>query len=171
MSLKYTIGLFDKKQHDVENFHCGVKELDVYLKERAGQEVKKKVAAVYVIQEHDSRNLIGYYTLSAYSIELTNLSEDIAKKFPKYPLLPATLLGRLAVDKESQGRGIGEMILLDALARSYGLSKQIGSMAVVVDAKNETIQRFYERYGFTRFLAHPRKLYLLMGTIKVLLIA
>lgn len=165
MDKKYHIELFDKNLHESFGFTCGIKELDIYLKEHAGQETRKKVTAVYVIHENGSKKIIGYYTLSSYSIELTDLPADVSKKLPKYPLLPVTLIGRLAVDKHEQGKRIGEYLLLDALVRSYRLSKEIGS-AVVVEAKNEMAKHFYEKYGFRTTLKHPFKLYILMRTIK-----
>ncbi len=169
MDKNYTICLLDKKKHDVDDFACGTDALDVYLKEKASQEVKKKVAAVYIITEKAVKRSIGYYTLSSCSIALTNLPETVTRKLPKYNALPAVLIGRLAVDKKFQGKRIGEYLLLDALSRSYLLSRQIGSFAVIVDAKNEKSKSFYERYGFLQSVKHPLKLYLPMGTIKNLI--
>lgn len=166
MSVKYIIELLNKKQHDIADFSCGVKELDIYLKVRAGQESKKKITAVYAIHERGAEKVIGYYTLSSYSIELTSLPIEVTKKLPKYPLLPASLIGRLAVDKKFQGKKIGEFLLVDALLRSYRLSKEIGSMAVIVDAKNEKASSFYKKYGFKQFYQHPLKFFLSMDTIK-----
>lgn len=170
MSKKYQIELFDNKRHDVREFTCGIEKLDKYLKEQAGQEIRRKVAAVYIIREKTSRKVIGYYTLSSYSLELTNLPENITKKLPKYKALPATLIGRLAVDTGYQGKRIGEHILLDALNRSYILSKHIGSFAVIVDAKDQKSRSFYEKYGFIRTLKQEFKLYLPTGTIKKLIV-
>jgi len=157
------------KEHDILGFNCGVKELDIYLKERASQEVKKKITAVYVLHRKDSKKIIGYYTLSSFSIELINLPDEIKKKLPKYPLLPASLIGRLAVDRKFQGKKIGTHLLIDALIRSYRLSKEIGSFAVIVDAKNEITKKFYKKYGFKQFRKKSLKLYLSMNTIEKLI--
>src|SRR3990167_5161079 len=124
MERGYVIELFDKKQHDIKNFRCGIEVLDKYLKERAGQEIKKKITAVYVLRVKNSGRVIGFYTLSSFSIELTNLPQEITKKLPKYKTLPVILLGRLAVDKKSRGTRIGEKLLLDAVTRSYKLIKK-----------------------------------------------
>ena len=169
MDAQYIVELLDKVKHDIKFFNCGIKELDLYIKERGSQEIKKKVSAVYVIHEKGKKDIFGYYTLSSYSINLSDLPEDVIKKFPKYPLLPATLIGRLAVDKKLQGKKIGQHLLLDALFRSYRLSKQIGSIAVVVDAKNKKAKGFYEKFGFKSFHKHSLKLYLPMKTIKNLI--
>ena len=166
MDVKFTIDLFDKKHHKIDDFTCGVQELDRYIKERAGQEIKKKVSAVYVICEKDSKQIIGYYTLSASSVELNDLQEDVIRKLPKYKALPVILLGRLAVDKRFQGKRMGEYLLIDALNRSYILSRQIGSFAVIVDAKSEKSRDFYIKYGFISLQDQPLKLYISMSTIK-----
>lgn len=169
MAQKYHIELFDNKRHDIKEFNCGIEGLDKYLKEQAGQETRKKITAVYIIREKSSDKVIGYYTLNSYSIELTNLPENITKKLPKYKVLPTILIGRLAADSKYQGKRIGEYILLDALNRSYNLSKQVGSFAVIVESKDQKSRRFYEKYGFIKSINQELKLYLPMGTIKKLI--
>lgn len=169
MASLYTIELFDKKQHDATLFDCGISELNVYLKEKAGQESRKKVTAVYIMHEKGEKRIIGYYTLSSYAIELSDLPDDISKKLPKYPLLPAILLGRLAIDNHFQGKKIGGHLLIDALLRSERLSREIGAIAVIVDAKDTRARSFYEKYNFKQFPEHPSKLYLPINTIRDLL--
>lgn len=116
--------------------------LDVYFKRQAGQEARKRIAATFVLLNKNSNMVAGYYTLSSIGINIGELPPEITKKLPKYPILPATLLGRLAVDKKYQGKKLGETLLMDALYRS--LKNEIASMAVVVDAKNEQACSFYE---------------------------
>ena len=169
MDPNYIAERFDSKQHQMKDFRCGVYELERYIKERAGQESRKGITAVYIIREKTSTRIIGYYTLSSCSLQLTNLTEDIKKKIPRYEALPAALIGRFAVDITFQGKRIGEQLLIDALARAYFLSKEIAIFAVMVEAKNESSRNFYERYGFIRSLESPLKLYILMGTIKKLI--
>jgi|SRR5579859_2244841 len=169
MDTNYIVELYDNRQHHIKDFQCGIYELDRYIKERAGQESRKGITAVYIMREKISMRVIGYYTLSSCSIQLNSLTEDIKKKLPRYEALPAALIGRLAVDMNFHGRRIGEQMLVDALNRSYILSKQIAIFAVVVDAKDEKSRNFYERYGFLRTLEQPLKLYIPMGTIKKLI--
>ncbi|MDE2589790.1 MAG: GNAT family N-acetyltransferase [Patescibacteria group bacterium] len=169
MSSSFIIELFDKKTHEIKDFTCGVKELDRYLKEKAGQDIKKSVSAVYILRENGSNKVLGYFTLSSYSIVLTDLPSSITKRLPKYPSIPTTLLGRLAVDSSFQGKGLGEYLLMDALKRSYDLSRKIGSFAVIVDAKNKENRSFYERFGFNPFKNKSVTLYLPMNTIKELI--
>ena len=84
--------------HDRVAFCCGIEVLDCYLKTQASQDVRKHVAAAFVLVDREERQkVLGFYTLSATSIRLTDLPPQIVKKLPKYPNLPATLLGRLAV--------------------------------------------------------------------------
>lgn len=169
MSIEYKIELLDKGKHDISSFDCGVKELNFYLQQRAGQETRKKISAVYVINQLHSGRVIGYYTLSSYAIELSGFPDEIVKKLPKYPLLPATLIGRLAVDRNFQGQKIGKHLLMDALVRSERLSREIGSMAVIVDSKDTKSRSFYEKYGFKQFGKNRLKLFLPIFTIKDLI--
>ena len=169
MDPNYFTELFDNKQHQTKDFKCGVDELDRYIKERAGQESRKNVTTVYIMHEKISKRIIGYYTLCSCSIELKDISDRIKKKLPRYEALPAALIGRFAVDINFQGRRMEERMLIDALARSYFLSKQIAIFAVVVEVKDESIRSSYEKYGFIRLLEQPLKLYIPMGTIKNLM--
>src|ERR1039458_9807038 len=118
--------------HDRVAFSCGVPELDTYLQRQASQDMKRKLAAVFVLTV-DSASVAGFYTLSAHSILAADLPEDQAKKLPHFPL-PVTLLGRMAVAQSLRGQGLGEFLLLHALDRALRGSRQIASYAVVVDA-------------------------------------
>lgn len=151
------------KAHQKDTFSCGETSLDVYLKNYASQDLKRRVSGVFVLT-NDNHDIQGYYTLSSSSIIAEELPEKFIKKFPTYTHLPVTLIGRLAVDKKYQGKGLGETLLLDALLRSYNVSKEIGSIAVIVDALHEQAARFYQSYGFIS-LPSQRKLFIPMKTI------
>lgn len=110
--------------------------------------------------------VIGYYTLSAYTINSGDLPDTVGKKLPRYPNLPATLIGRLAVDEQYQGKGFGEELLVDALKRSLENTSEIGSVAVIVEAENERAVKFYQAYGFIQFPGTLNKLFLPMQTIR-----
>jgi ribosomal protein S18 acetylase RimI-like enzyme len=153
------------KQHDRSEFSCGVEALDRYLREQAGQDARKRVAAPFVLCEGTSYRVVGYYTLSALSLDIGEWPEDVAKKLPKYPLVPATLLGRLAVDAQIRGSGAGEHLLVDALRRALEATGQVASVAVAVDAKNAAAEAFYRRYGFVNFADQPHRLFLPMTVI------
>ena len=115
--------------------------------------------------DNASPDILGYYTLSAENIDLGGLAPEIAKKLPRYPRLPATLIGRLAVAQNCHGQGIGEFLLLDALRRSLENTGTIGSIAVVVDTMEERARQFYLHYDFIPFPDSPNRLFLPMKTI------
>ncbi len=123
-------------QHDRTAFSCGIEPLDNYFRRQARQDTDKKVAAAFVLVDLQTSDVAGFYTLSATTVPLPELPETIAKRLPRYPLIPAFLIGRMAVDKKHQGKKLGEFLLLDALKRCYDQTMQIGAAAVVVDAKN-----------------------------------
>ena len=156
------------KQHDRSGFTCGSEALDQYLRVQAGQDARKRVAATFVLCEGESNRVVGYYTLSAVSVDIGAWPENVAKKLPRYPVVPATLLGRLAIDRQLQGRGAGEHLLMDALHRSGQASREVASVALVVDAKNDQAAGFYQRYDFIPLLDPPSRLFLPMSTIEKL---
>jgi GNAT superfamily N-acetyltransferase len=157
------------RQHDRKAFHCGVDALDRYLKQQAMQDADKRVAAPFVAVSPPNKRILGYYTLSASVVPLADLPDELARKLPRYPQLPVTLLGRLAVDQSTKGQGLGEHLLLDALHRSLTHADQIAAMAVVVDAKDEGAAAFYQHYGFRTLQAQPCRLFVPMRWVAQLL--
>jgi GNAT superfamily N-acetyltransferase len=154
------------RQHDRKGFSCGVEPLDRYLKQQAGQDAKKRVAAPFVLCEGKTNTVLGYYTLSAVGVDVGAWPVEVARKLPRYPIIPATLLGRLAVDKSLRGKGMGEYLLMNALHRALVTSREVASVAVIVDAKDDAGVTFYQKYEFIPFADQPRKLFLPMGTIE-----
>ncbi len=142
--------------HDRSLFRSGVEALDRYFRTQAGQEARKNIAAPLVLVLPDGA-ISGYYTLSSTAVKLNDLPPDVTRRLPRYPLIPATLLGRLAVDIRYRGKGYGRFLLADALHRV--VRSEIASFAVVVDAKDEAVRRFYERESFLPLLDQPMKLY------------
>lgn len=153
-------------QHDRKQFACGEPSLDDYIQRQAGQDVKRDLAACFVLSERDSAANIGYYTLSASSVEFSDLPTTLAKKSGRYAHIPAVLLGRLAVDRQYQGQGMSGLLLVDALRRIAKV--EIGVKLVIVDALNDSAASYYEHYGFTRFEDLPMRLYLPTATIREL---
>ena len=125
------------------------------------------MAQVFVAIGEVPEKITGYYSLSAASFEKEELPPALAKRLPHYPV-PAAVLGRLAIDREQQGRGLGETLLLDAIRRVVRASTTIAMYAIIVDAKNERAQAFYERYGFCAFASEPRRLFLPLETFEKL---
>ena len=150
-------------RHDRESFTSGVEPLDRYLRHQAGQDARRRVASCFVLVGDDDRVPIGYYTLAATSIALVELPEALAKRLPRYPVVPATLMRRLAVDARHQGRGHGEFMLLDAFSRA--LRNEIASYAFVVDAKDDKAARFYQRYRFRYLVEGGQRLFVPMVEI------
>ncbi len=121
------------------------------------------MAAPFVLVLPDGM-IAGYYTLSATSVQIAKLPAQTVRKLPRYPLVPATLVGRLAVDRHHQGKGYGRFLLADALYRAA--RSEIASFAVIVDAKDENARRFYERESFLPFPDQPMKLFRPMADIR-----
>lgn len=164
----FKIELLDRKKHKRNNFSCGIESLDRYLQKQASQDLQKKIATVFVLVEFPRTEVIAYYSLSAYTVEITELDNSLAKALPRYPLLPATLLGRLAVDRNYRGQHLGELMLIDALRKALDATKSIASLAVIAEAIDQTAANFYRKYGFQKFKHNPRKLYLPMKSINEL---
>ena len=149
--------------HKKEKFSCGKPLLDVYLHRQAKQDVRRRLSACFVLPE--GNEIKGYYTLSTTGVARRLLPEEIIKKLPpSYNDLPATLLGRLAISKDYQRQGLGEILLMDALKRSYLVSKHVASMAVIVDPLDDEAIRFYAKYDFV-LLPDSGKMFLPMATI------
>lgn len=148
--------------HDRAGFSCGVPELDSYIEQQAGQDLRRRLAAVFILTE-DGKRIGGFYTLSAHSILASELPAESQKNLPRFPI-PVTLLGRMAVDRSLRGRGLGEFLLLHALERSLLASKEIASWAVVLDAKSGA-REFYRKFGFFAFPSRPERLFLPMKSI------
>lgn len=148
--------------HERHAFKSGVEPLDRYFRTQAGQDARKNLAAPFVLVLADGA-IGGYYTLSATAVKLTELPAALARRLPRYPLVPATLLGRLAVDLRYRGRGYGRYLLADALHRI--VRSDIASFAIIVDAIDDTARGFYEREGFLPFPDQPMKLFRPMADI------
>lgn len=112
--------------------------------------------------ETGTSQVAAYYTLSAASIPLVDLPPDEAKRLPRYPTLPAVRIGRLAVDQRFQRRGLGELMLMNAVHRT--IQDAAALFALAVDAKNEQAAAFYQRYGFRPIVSKPRTLFLPLVT-------
>lgn len=163
------IELLDKK-HNRKEFDCGKELLNGYLKNQASQDAKRKLASCFVLSNNDTKKIVGYYTLSNNSIPLSHFSERIQRKLPKsYLTIPTTLLGRLAIDKRHQGKGIGEILLFDALKRSYEISSDIGSFGVAVDPIDDDARKFYAKYDFIE-LPDSKKMFIATNTLHKLFV-
>ena len=149
-------------RHDRAVFSCGLPELDRYLERRAGQDVRRRIARVFVCTAEDVCAVLGFYTLSALSINLASLPDALSRRLPRHPV-PCALIGRLAVDRSAHGHGIGRMLLADAVKRTVAAGEAVAMHALIVDAANEDAKRFYERFGFVPLTDNPMRLFLPLG--------
>lgn len=154
--------------HDRASFACGEPAIDGWFRERAGQMSRKGLAAVHVMVEHTTGTVVGFYTLSNYTVVAIALPDRIGKGMPRGIPLPAHPIGQLGVDRQYQGRGFGETLLFDALKRADRLTGDSASLGVVVHALNERAAAWYRRIGFEPFPAHPLHLVMRMKDIRAL---
>jgi len=150
--------------HDRATFDSGSAPLNRYLREQAGQDVRRRMAACFVALA-DGQRIAGYYTLASASLLLADLPASIGKKLPRYPTVPAVRMGRLAVDRAFKGQGLGGALLADALDRAS--RSEIAAHALVVDAKDESAAAFYRHHGFIALPDSPRTLFLPLATIRL----
>ncbi len=154
---------FDAKIHDRNGFICNEPSLTRFIQEQARKEQESRTCSIFVLT--DGTTIVGYYTLSNTTVQLEGLPTNHSKRLPKYPNVPATLLGRLAVNQAFMAQGYGRDLLLDALKRAYSVSLEVASWAIVVDALHEKAAGFYSRYGFVALEGQPMRLFLPMATI------
>ena len=150
--------------HDRSGFSCGVPALDRYLREQVSQDVKRLMASCFVAVEEATNALAGYYTLAATSVPATELPPETLRRLPRYPVLPAALVGRLAIDTRFHRRGLGSALLADAALRVFeGDTK---AFALIVEAIDERAAAFYELHGFRPFASRPMSLFLPIATAR-----
>lgn len=148
--------------HDRLAFSCGVDALDRYLQTQATQDMRRHIANCYVASPTDTAIVAGYYTLAAASIPVVDMPAGETKRLPRYPVLPAALIGRLAVDRSYRGRALGGALLFDAVQRASRADPAV--FALIVDAKDDVAVDFYKHFGFTPFASRPMSLFLPVAT-------
>ncbi len=138
--------------HNRATFSCGSEPLDRYFQQQVTQDIRRRVTACFVALTSE-QIVAGYYTLASTSVPLTGLPDGTAKKLPRYPLVPAVRMGRLAVDQNFKGQGLGGALLADALHRAF--VSDIAAYAMLVDAKYDEAAAFYKHHGFIPLLDSP----------------
>ena len=147
---------------DLSGFSCRNAVFTRYLTERAGQDMRRRAATVVLMRRSGEAAVIGYYTISAFGIALADLNPTMQKRLPRYPVVPSVLIGRLAVDERYEGKGLGRILLVDALERAARLD--VAVWGVVVDAIDEAAARFYQKFGFIGVASDPNRLVLPLQT-------
>lgn len=150
---------------DRSGFHSGSEALDRYFHQQVTQDIRRRVTGCFVALDDDD-SIEGFYTLAAASIPLTDLPEQLRKKLPRYPSVPAVVMGRLAVSSTRQGTGLGGALLYDALMRA--IDAEITAYAMLVDAINAKAAAFYIHHGFVAMPDTDRRLMLPLETVRQL---
>lgn len=158
-----------KKHHRRETFDCGDPAINEFLKKFARQNDERDIAKTFVAVDAEQK-VLGYYSVSAASLEFSGLPGAVAAQLPRYPV-PAARIGRLAVDRSVQDSGLGARLLIDALKRIYLSSGQVAVKVVLVDALNEPARAFYEHFGFIPLPGEQFKLFLPIETMAGLFVA
>jgi GNAT superfamily N-acetyltransferase len=151
-------------QHDRAAFSCGVEALDRYFHENVTQDISRRTAAAFVLTG-DGVTVAGFYTLSSLSLLGVVLPTQLAKRLPARSPIGVTLLGRMGVEQSLKGKGLGELLLMDALRRAWQASREVASWAVVVDAKLGA-REFYLKYDFVPLVTQPGRLFLPMMSME-----
>lgn len=158
--------------HDRSSFDCGEDALNRYFRTQVTQDVRRHIAHCFIAVEAESAQVAAYYTLFAASVPITGLPPEDIKRLPRYPTVPAVRIGRLAVDKRFQGRGLGAAMLADAAAKA--VQADIAAFMLIVDARNEEAVSFYlsfyQRYGFRLVAGSRRTLFLPLATARKVLL-
>jgi GNAT superfamily N-acetyltransferase len=148
--------------HDRSVFRCGDEALDRHFQTQVTQDIRRRISNCFVVVEAAANRVAAYYTLSAASIPLVDLPPYIARRLPRYPTLPAVRIGRMTVDQHYQRRGLGELMLMNAVHRT--IEDAAAAFALLVDARNDQAAAFYRRYGFRFIAERPRTLFLPLAT-------
>ncbi len=159
-----------KAVHNRKSFDCGRDELNIFLKQFAAKHRNAGISMTMVLPlQEDEADICAYYTLTHTEIERQTLPQSLFKKLPIYPI-PVILIAQLAVHREVRGKGIGKVTLIQALRHCLDINPHLPSYAVLVDALDEGVQRFYAQYGFEVLDAHNHRarLFLPMKTVEEL---
>ena len=150
--------------HERSSFHCGEDALDRYFRTQVTQDIRRRIANCFVAVEAATGEVAAYYTMSSAGIPFNDLPPDESKRLPRYPTIPAIRIGRLAVDRRFQGRGLGAAMVADGVMRA--VKADAAAFALLVDAKNDSAVAFYRRYGFRTLVSQPRSLFLPIATAR-----
>ncbi len=157
------------RRHNRTTFASSVGALDEWFRTRATQDQRRHVAQVFVAL--DEQSVVGFYSLSMFTLALESLPDELAHKLPRYEAIPAALIGRLARHERAKGSGIGDLLVADAVMRVLAAAESVAAYAIVVDAKDERGRRFYESHGFISLPSRPNRLFLLTETAAAALAA
>ncbi len=154
-----------EQSHDREAFDCGNEALNQFLRQTARQHIQKGISRTFVlINTEQPKTILGFFTLSVCEVRAEKISPKLAKKYPSS--VPGVRLARLAVVSAWQRQGLGEILLVEAMQRTLAIAENVGIIGLFVDAKNEAVKGYYERYGFVSLEDTPLQLFLPLSTIE-----
>jgi predicted GNAT family N-acyltransferase len=157
--IQYVIRAYDGSV-DLKVFNCGQVELNAYINRYASQDIKRNLARVFVASPVDDLAcLSGFFTLSVGSVNCSDLPIAMARTLPAYPM-PVALIGRLAVDIEFQGKGLGSILLADACQKIRQAADTLAVVGIIVDAKDNSVAAFYRHFGLIELPGKPDRLLL-----------
>lgn len=143
-------------EHNRKCFSCGVDALDDYFHKQVSQDMRRRVAACYVAVEIETGKVAGFYTLSAGSVPLADVPEQLAKRLPRYQAVPVARLGRLAVHMDYRQQRLGAALLWDSMMRS--VRSELAVFALIIDAKDDQAISFYHHHGFLALGSLPNQM-------------
>lgn len=153
-------------KQDRAGFTSGNERIDTYFRNIVTQDIKRRYAACYVLTDQESGQIAGFYTLSSHTIALTALPPETARKLPRYPSVPAVLIGWMGRDIKFRGQQVGPLLLADAIHRL--IHSPVGAHAICADAIDEAAARFYREHQFMPLVSRPLSLFLTMKTAQAL---
>ena len=170
---RISIEPLDPQRHDRVAFTCGTSRLDNFLKRTARKHQAGDFTRVWVATDVGNAGILGYYALNAHTLECDDLPADVTKKAPRFGTIPAVYLSMIAVDWRHQGRGLGRILLADALSRTAAVADQIGLKVVVLDVIDdggpEIMERrraFYAGMGFRSLPSRPTRMFISIAAVR-----
>ena len=167
---------FDPKKHDRAAFSCGSERIDNYLKQSAKKHQKGDFTRVWVAVAPEEAKLFGYYAVNAHGIEGADLPEALTKHAPGHGFVPAGYISMIGVDQTQQGKGLGRILLFDALKRFAAAADEIGVAVAVLDILDEggaeavdKRRKFYEGMGFQAFPTNPMRMFIPIKTVRAVI--
>jgi GNAT superfamily N-acetyltransferase len=154
--------------HSRQAFDCGDLTINTWFRGMASQQVNRDLAAVHVLIDQATSTVAGFYALCNFTVNATDLPDFGGKKLPALMPIPMHLIGHLGIHKPYQHRGMGRMLVNDALKRAESLSRESGSLGVVVHALDASLVPWYRQLGFLQFPEHPLQLVMTMAAIRLL---
>lgn len=160
------IETFDGARHDRAPFSCGVDRIDNFLKNTATGYVRDDNGRIFAAVERGGGRLVGFYAMSPHAIDADSLNPEMSKRLPRTDRIASYYLSMIAADASVQNKGVGGLLLADALKRCMSLADQTGGRFVVLDAINERAATLYGRFGFIPLVSQPERMVVGMAKLR-----